>query len=245
MASGTDTAGSLSSQPLSRHSWPLARELLQWQGWPFDPQEEYALRDAYQRNRALMRDLATKKALLSSLPADPGGLWHQRGKLSPLTFLENLRQRHGGELKEISNGWNYNTGLPPTFADAPHLYSEQFALTDALFHNPHRRPTPAISGTSSSVGGVSTSTSAMVASGTSNGASGCEEFVDRLVNKCYRLSDDCENSTHYFTRHARVFGLVDLWSKFGDEFSAKTLYEAYCHWPTLVAKRKRSSTTSK
>jgi hypothetical protein len=119
----------------------LVREIQDWGGLPFDPQEKEAVAEADRRNRArvdkLAETLPRDSAVWDEFPKDTWGMIPViDGIMAMATGMQHadmIRKRHRGELKEISHVWMEHHGTIPSRYNTQWLFLKQFDLTDRSF----------------------------------------------------------------------------------------------------------------
>ena len=110
----------------------LVREIQDWGGLPFDPQENEAVKvhklsETFPRDSTLWDEFA--KDAWGAIPVTDGIMAMATG----MKHADMIRKRHRGELKELSHVWMEHHGAIPSWYNAPWLFSKQFDLPTAHF----------------------------------------------------------------------------------------------------------------
>jgi hypothetical protein len=168
--------------------------------------------------------------LISHLPEDPGCKDKvYESDSDKFGLILDLVKRHRGEIREIigSGTWVEYAGPCPTPVTAPDMCHPQFMLTKELARSlMHCGRNP--NGTS-----------------TASCESGDQQSGVVLASTIYMHGpgEPGEPQAH-FRRHAEVFGLGDLFAKFGDSATAHDLYGYYLCCRVIVCKREHGASNT-
>lgn len=219
----------------------LFEDAVAWSGYPHAPlltptgvaannQRNNELRERMfsdQQPRHLVTDLPTQVA------PNPDGPWH---------LINDLIKRHEGEVRELAGLWEQHEGPLPRAEEVPDLFHYQFALcwqdyADSIRHgwkgqgvSGKGQSRPGKGGKGSTPKGSSTPA---VGGNLPYGSFG----DDREDDSVQMLAPRGLRSNMRYRRSARVCGLADLFSMFGNRYTAAQLYLFYCRARLIVTKR--------